>query len=362
MGIKKKKIAVAISGGVDSSVATKILKDQGQDVIGIFLHFWKDENAQIENNYYGLDSWHDAQRVCAQIGIPLYSFNLKKEFKDIVVENFISEYEYGRTPNPCVICNKKVKLGLLLEKAKTLGYDQVATGHYVIKKETKTGVKLFKAKDQTRDQSYFLYTLSQLELKHLIFPLGNILKSEVRQLAKKYKLPTAEKKESREICFIPEKKHNDFLKRNIKMKPGQIKTLKGEIVGQHQGLPLYTIGQRKGVEIGGVGPFYVVKCDYKNNILWVSNNGNDSAIYNDILIANNMSWVNGKIPITTFKAQAVIRYRHKPVNCTVKPIGKNKCQITFQEPQRAITPGQSVVIYKNNEVIGGGVILESLKI
>lgn len=338
-----------MSGGVDSSVAAKILKDQGHDLIGIFLNFWK------ENDEANIESWGDAQRVCARIGISLYTLNFSNEFKNIVVGNFLSEYRHARTPNPCVICNKRIKLGLLIKKAEDLGYDHIATGHYALKKNSKSGERLYRAKDDTRDQSYFLYTLNQSELKHLIFPLGGFLKSEIRQMAKKFKLPTADKKESREICFISEKSHNEFLKRNIKLKSGPIKTLDGKTIGRHQGLPLYTIGQRKGVEIGGIGPFYVSKCDRQKNILWVANKVDDASIYKSDLTAEQFNWISGQAPKLPLKAQAVIRYRHKPIDCIIAADRKNY-KITFKEPQRAITPGQSVVLYQKNEVLGGGII------
>jgi tRNA-specific 2-thiouridylase len=375
---RAEKIAVAMSGGVDSSVAAKILKDQGHDVVGIFLHFWhediapdKGEMRGVENKCCSAEALSDARRVADKIGIPLYTLNFAKIFKKQVVDNFLAEYDAGRTPNPCVRCNKLIKLGFLIKQAKKLGFDYVASGHYareskVKSQKSKVEYKLFKAKDKNKDQSYFLYTFSQDELKHLLFPLGNYTKPQVRGLAKKFKLPVAEKPESQEVCFIPGKSHNEFLKRHLKLKPGEIKLLtsqppfKGEArraIGLHQGLPLYTIGQRKGIEIGGTGPYYAAKMDYKKNILYVVNNSNDKMLYKDNLKAKNVNWLNDrqKFPLS---CEAVIRYRHKPAKCVVIK-NKNLYQIKFKKPQRAITPGQSVVFYKNNEVLGGGIICQN---
>lgn len=373
---------MAMSGGVDSSVAAKLLKDDGFDPTGIFLHFWKDETAgKSENKCCSLEALADARRVCQKIGMSLYTLNFSDVFKKEVVDYFLSEYKNGRTPNPCIRCNKSVKLGLLIKHAEKLGFDRVASGHYArlgreisnskskilnksqnsksqnLKNNDEVVYKLYKAKDEDKDQSYFLWTLTQEQLSHLLFPLGNYKKPEVRKLAEKFKLPTASKRESQEICFISGESHNDFLKKYIKLKPGKIKTLDGKEVGQHQGLPLYTIGQRKGVEIGGIGPFYVAKCDYKTNTLYVAKDGDDPILYSDKLIAENVNWIAGAEPKLPFVCEAVIRYRHKPTKCKViKSKVKSNYLVEFEEPQRAITAGQSVVFYIKDEVIGGGVI------
>lgn len=353
----KAKVLVAMSGGVDSSVAAQLLKNQGYDVAGVFLHFWKDESAgeKHENRCCSLESLLDAKAVAGKIGIPLYTFNFSEPFKKAVVDNFLSEYEAGRTPNPCVVCNRKIKIGLLLKHARALGYDYVATGHYLSIKKVGHDYKLFKAKDKNKDQTYFLYTFGPEELKHLLFPLGGYIKPQVRKLAAKYKLAVAGKAESQDICFLSGD-HNNFLKKYLELKPGDIKILEtGEKIGEHLGLPLYTIGQRRGL-VGGTGPYYVAKFDYKKNILYVVKNWNEAILYQPGLIAKNVNWLNGRPPKRALKCEAVIRYGHKAVKCTVFPKNKLDYRVEFKEPQRAVTPGQSVVFYNKKQVLGGGII------
>lgn len=354
---QKIKVMVAMSGGVDSSVAAQLLKNQGYEVAGVFLHFWKDESAgaRAENRCCSLESLLDAKAVAAKIGIPLYTFNFSEPFKKAVVDNFLSEYESGRTPNPCVICNKQVKIGLLLKHARALGFDYVATGHYLDLKKVGREVRLFKAKDKNKDQSYFLYTFSPDELKHLMFPLGVLTKPQVRKLAEKYALKVAAKPESQDICFLSGS-HNNFLKKYLSLKPGDIRILgTEEKIGEHQGLFLYTIGQRRGL-VGGTGPYYAAKFDYKKNILYVVKNWNENILYENELIAKKVNWLNGRAPKRTLKCQAVIRYGHPAVPCVVSQKNKNDFSVRFDKPQRAITPGQSVVFYDGRRVLGGGVI------
>lgn len=352
----KQKVVVAMSGGVDSSVAAKIIRDK-YETVGIFLHFWKEPGLKdAENKCCSVEALQDARLICQKISIPLYAMNFAKAFKKDIVDEFLQSYKSGETPNPCVRCNKMVKLGLLIEKAEELGFDKVASGHYARLKKIGKTYRLFKGKDKEKDQSYFLHALTQSQLKHLLFPLGEYTKTKVRQMAKKYGLPTASKKESQEICFISGKSHNDFLRRHLKLKPGLIKTLDGEVVGKHQGLPLYTIGQRKGIEIGGIGPFYASSMDYKKNILYVTKDRDDQSLYKKELVARNVNWISGVSPKKTFVCAAVIRYRHKPVKCAVFLSKKSDYLVKFNQPQRAITPGQSVVFYKGEEVLGGGII------
>jgi tRNA-specific 2-thiouridylase len=376
---KSLKVLVALSGGVDSAVAAKLLAGQGYKVAGVFLRFWQEalfhltkrdrRDLVLGNRCCSDRALLDARRVANKIGIPLYTLNLAKIFKKQVVDNFLAEYARGKTPNPCVRCNKLVKLGYLIGWAKKLGFDYLATGHYAknVKcqmSNVKIIYKLYKAKDKNKDQSYFLYTLNQDELKHLLFPLGNYTKPQVRRLAKKFKLPVAEKKESQEICFIADKSHNEFLKRHLKLKSGPIKILtplapllRGsgeEVVGQHQGLPLYTIGQRKGINLSG-GPFYVAKTDYKTNTLYVVNSCDGGALYTDNLVVKNTNWLAGRTPRLPLRCQAVIRYHHPPADCLIAK-AKNGLTVKFKTAQRAITPGQSVVFYRGGEALGGGII------
>jgi len=359
MSKKKPKVMMAMSGGVDSSVAAQLLKNQGYDVTGIFLHFWKDEKlgAKAENKCCSLESLLDAKAVANKIGIPLHTFNFAKEFKATVVDNFLEEYAAGRTPNPCVLCNKKIKIGLLLEYARNLGFDYVATGHYLKIKDYNGERRLYKAKDTKKDQSYFLYTFNQKQLKHLMFPLGGYDKPKVRKLAEKYGLITAAKPESQDICFLSGP-HNDFLKRYLKLKPGPIKLLdSGEEIATHQGLPLYTIGQRRGIEIGGNGPYYVAKIDYSTNTLFVVRQWNEDVLFASSLTCISNNWLSGKKPDLPLKCGAVIRYGHPAVACTInKGKIKDELEVKFKEPQRAVTPGQSVVFYDKNRVLGGGII------
>lgn len=362
MANKKKKIKVlaAMSGGVDSSVAAKLLLDAGYEVTGIFLHFWKDPEVSeaVENKCCSLQALSDARAVCRQLGIPLHTFNFSETFKAEIVDNFIREYAAGRTPNPCVRCNRLVKIGRLLQYARGLGFDYVATGHYVRLEQLKGAYHLRAAKDRSKDQSYFLYTFNQDQLAHLLFPLGTYLKPQVRRLAAKAGLPVAEKSDSQEICFIPEKRHYEFLQRHIGQRPGPIKLFDGTVLGTHEGLHLYTIGQRRGLKIGGTGPYYAALADWKSDTLYVVEKFDDPHLYGRTLIVREVNWLSGKIPPLPYKAKAVIRYHHPAESCTVIPIETEPGAylVDFAKPQRAITPGQSLVFYKGDEVIGGGVI------
>jgi len=347
----KKKVVVAMSGGVDSSVAAALLKKQGYFVIGIFMKFWK-EGQSGKNRCCSAESEKLARLVAKRIGIPFYVINAEKEFKKKVVDYFLNEYKKGDTPNPCVVCNKEIKFGFLIKKALSLGANFVATGHYA---KIKNG-KLFKGKDKEKDQSYFLWQLNQKQLKHILFPVGNYKKPEVRKLAKKFKLPTAETPESQEVCFIYNTT-NDFFKKYLKIKPGNIidKTglpaQAGKVLRRHQGLWFYTIGQRRGLEIPQ-GPYYVIGKDIKRNILIVSKNKKD--LGKKELIAKNVNWIlKQKLPVN---AEVKIRYKSNLAKAKVLRCKKNNVKVIFEKPQKAITPGQSVVFYKKQELLGGGVI------
>jgi len=340
------RIVVAMSGGVDSSVAAALLKKRGFDVVGIFMKFWKDGQS-LDNRCCSIESEKLARLVAKKLDIPFYVLNVEKEFKKKVVDYFLKEYKAGNTPNPCVVCNKEIKFGFLINKALTLGADYVATGHYA-QQQSFASVRLFCAKDTEKDQTYFLCQLNQKQLKHVLFPVGNYKKSEVRKLAKKFDLPVAETKESQEVCFIPDTTDN-FLKKYLKTKPGKVIDEKGNILGEHEGLWFYTIGQRKGIGLSG-GPYYVIGKDLKDNALIISKNQKD--LLKKELFVKNVNWLSGKKPKLPLKIKVRIRYRNKLAEATID----KKYKITFAKPQRAITPGQSAVFYKGEELLGGGVI------
>jgi len=347
---KKTKVVVAMSGGIDSSVAAALLKRAGFNVVGVHMKFWSSTGSIKENRCCTLEAEKRARLVAKKLGIPFYVFNFEKEFKKRIVDYFLKEYKAGRTPNPCVVCNREIKFGLLLEKALKLDADYIATGHYCRVKDN----KLFKGKDENKDQSYFLWQLKQNQLKHILFPVGGYTKDEVKKLAKKFKLSFAKVKESMEICFI-KTTINDFLKKYLKPKPGDIIDNKGNVLGKHQGLYLYTIGQRKGIGFPG-GPYYVLGKDLENNALIITKDEKD--LYKKELIAEKTNWLNGKEPKLPLKVQLKIRYRSQLVQAVIigKPNNKKTYKIIFSKPQRAITPGQSAVFYEKGELLGGGTI------
>lgn len=351
--IRRGKVIVAMSGGVDSSVAAAILKKNGYDVVGVFMKFWQEPNRKSENRCCSVEAKRDAQRVAIKLGIPLQIIDVKKEFKKRVVDYFINEYEKGNTPNPCVMCNKYIKFKFLIDEMTELKADFVATGHYArIGKSQIPNPKLLVARDKTKDQTYFLWTLKQNQLKKILFPIGNYAKEQVREMAKKFSLPVFKKKDSQEICFI-NTCIEDFLKKYIKQKSGPIITIDGKKVGEHEGLVFYTIGQRKGIKIGGTGPYYVIKKDFKRNALIVSNppaGGQNKDLLQKELVVKNVNWVSGKS--YNGKCKVKIRSMTKMADATIK---RNK--VIFNKPQRAITSGQSAVFYKKNEVLGGGIIV-----
>ena len=348
---KNKKVMVAMSGGVDSSVAAALLKKKGFDVVGVFMRFWSEPAGGAGcaiNKCCSFEAYSDARRVAQKLGIPIYTLNMKIPFKKLVVDYFLKEYQAGRTPNPCVECNRFIKFGELLRKAKAMGAEYVATGHYV---RVEDG-KLLKGKDPEKDQSYFLYTLTQDKLSHVLFPVGNYKKPKVREMAKKFGLPVHAKKDSQEVCFVGTSLKS-FLKKYLKVKSGKIVALEsGKNLGDHDGLPFYTIGQRRGLKLGG-GPWYIVKMDVKKNILFVSRD--QKKLLSKELVAGKVSWISGAAPKLPLRVKVKIRYKHKEASCVIKKV-KNNYKIIFDKPQRAITAGQSVVFYRRDEVIGGGII------
>lgn len=351
---KKPKVVVAMSGGVDSSVVAALLKQQGYDVVGVFMQFWFPSGEKYgENRCCSLQSWHEACQVAKTIGIPIYKVNFGKQFKKIIVDEFLKEYKSGHTPNPCVACNKFIKFDLLLKYAKTLfDADYLATGHYISIKNNKNIYSLERAKDEAKDQTYFLYNLKQQQLKHLLFPLADYTKDQVRKLAQKYKLSIHNKPDSQEVCFVGES-HNNFLKKYLKLKSGKIVDERGLVLGKHDGLPLYTIGQRSGIGLSG-GPWYVAKMDFKKNTLVVTQKQESSEIYKNELKCYKVNWIINQT-IYPLKCQAQIRYHGKSINCIVDKKG-SYFTVKFKEKQRAIMPGQSVVFYAGKKLLGGGII------
>ena len=367
---KKQKIVVAMSGGVDSSVSAALLKSQGFDVVGVMMKFWKD-GSDGKNRCCSVESEKLARLVANKIGIPFYVVNAEKDFKKKVVDYFLKEYKAGRTPNPCVVCNKEIKFGLLVEKALKMGADFVATGHYAKvslgneifsrlnpsadgahssqKNLLPRLAKLLRGADKEKDQSYFLWQLNQKQLSHVLFPVGNYTKPEVRKLAKKFDLPTAETPESQEVCFV-QNSTSEFLKKYLKLKPGKIIDLNKKVLGNHNGLHFYTIGQRRGLEIPQ-GPWFVIEKNTKNNTLIVSKNQKD--LLKKEFIAKNLNWIlPQKLPIN-----AQVKIRYKSVFAKAKIAKHNKeIKIIFEKPQKAITTGQSAVFYKGEQLLGGGII------
>ena len=356
------RVVVGISGGVDSSVAAYLLKEQGHDVIGLFMVNWEEKDGTCTAE----EDFEDVKRVCNKIGIPYFSVNYSKEYYERVFTYFLDEYKKGRTPNPDVLCNREVKFGPFLEQAKKLGADMIATGHYAKKIEKDGKFYLAKANDLNKDQSYFLNQLNQEQLASVIFPLENIDKPKVREIAKKLELSTADKKDSTGICFIGERNFRKFLKEYLPAKPGKILDLQGNIVGQHEGLMYYTLGQRRGLNIGGKKDgngqrWFVIKKDLEKNILYVSQ-GEDDLLFSNGLYASGMNWIPTIPEEKSFNCFAKFRYRQPDQKVSVTIIDKDKIKVDFDEKQRAITPGQFVVLYNEDGIcLGGGIIDESLK-
>ncbi|MDP3051989.1 MAG: tRNA 2-thiouridine(34) synthase MnmA [bacterium] len=357
---KKKKVFVAMSGGVDSSVAAALLKKSGKfDIVGAFAKGWPASPSQGGQPEGMVCDWkeerRDAVRAAAKLGIPFLTFDFSKDYEEKVVEYMKKEYEVGRTPNPDVMCNKYIKFGLFLEKALEMGADYIATGHYVRLKKEKGKYKLFQAKDKNKDQSYFLWTLTQEQLKYCLFPIGDYKKPDVRKLARKFGLHVAEKKDSQGLCFVGEINFALFLRKILPKKEGEIKTPDGKIVGYHDGAHFYTIGQRHGLNIPG-GPYFVVAKDLKNNVLIVVKEKDEKEFYKKEVIIDSANWIS-ELPKKKKKYPARIRYRQPLQECQVVSVSAGSATIHFEKPQRAVTAGQSLVLYKGLEMLGGGIIV-----
>lgn len=354
------RIVVGVSGGVDSSVAAYLLKKQGHDVIGLFMVNWEEQDGQCTAE----DDFEDVKRVCTKIGIPYFSVNYAKEYYERVFTYFLEEYKAGRTPNPDVLCNREVKFGPFLEQAYKLGADKIATGHYAKKIEKDGKYYLAKADDLNKDQSYFLNQLNQKQLESVIFPLESIDKPQVREIARELELSTADKKDSTGICFIGERNFKKFLQSFLPAQKGKILDLEGNEVGQHDGLMYYTLGQRRGLNIGGRKGgngqrWFVVKKDLENNILYVTQ-GEEDILFSDGLYASGMNWIPQIPAEKEFECYAKFRYRQPDQKVKVTILNDKEIKVDFDERQRAITPGQFVVLYDENGLcLGGGTIDKS---
>ena len=360
MGKTAKKIIIGLSGGVDSSVAALLLKQQSYTVEALFMKNWEEDDT--ETNCSAAEDIRDAQCICNALDIPLHTVNLSAEYWENVFTLFIDEYKAGRTPNPDVFCNQEIKFRAFLEYARSLGADMIATGHYASIKENNGAYSLFEGTDCNKDQSYFLYRLDQQQLGSSLFPLGEMTKSQVRQLAKEAGLITQDKKDSTGICFIGERPFRDFLSRYISPVPGEIQTTEGHVIGHHDGIFFYTLGQRQGLGIGGVkntdgAPWYVVAKDPRRNILTVAQGHDHPLLYSSSLNATNLTWISGEAPACNGRYyHAKTRYRQVDQACNLVMVAEDQCRLEFTELQRAVTPGQSVVIYEGNRCLGGGII------
>ena len=352
------RIVVGMSGGVDSSVAALLLKEQGHEVIGVFMKNWEEKNE--DGVCTSTEDYEDVQRVCETIGIPYYTINFVKEYYDRVFSYFLDEYERGRTPNPDVLCNKEIKFKAFLNYALgVVGADYLATGHYAQVKEENGVYELIRGEDTNKDQTYFLCQLGQKQLSKTLFPIGDLDKSEVRRIAEENGLITAGKKDSTGICFIGERNFTQFLSQYLPAKRGEIRDLNNEVKGMHNGLMYYTLGQRKGLGIGGAGtgePWFVVKKDLESNILYVVQGDGHKALYSKSLEATEMNWIMGEPTEQVFKCTAKFRYRQPDQGVEVHVLPDGKLHIDFDEYQRAVTPGQAVVLYQGQICLGGGTI------
>ena len=355
---KSQKVIVGMSGGVDSSVAAYLLIQQGYQVEGLFMKNWDED----DNTEYctAMADLADAQQVCDRLNIKLHTANFAADYWDNVFEYFLSEYRAGRTPNPDILCNREIKFKVFLDYARILGADLIATGHYSRAAQIEGQTRLLKGLDDNKDQSYFLHAVNQEAFAKSLFPVGELEKPEVRKIAEKQGFVTSSKKDSTGICFIGERRFKDFLEQYIPAQPGEMRTAEGEVIGQHQGLMFYTLGQRQGLGIGGVKnrtsdePWYTLQKDLENNILIVGQGGNHPLLFTNKLKAENLNWINGQ-PVEPFSCVAKTRYRQPDQECKVTP-ADNGCEVSFVNPQRAVTPGQSVVFYRGDHCLGGGVI------
>lgn len=360
MSQSQKKVIVGMSGGVDSSVSAWLLQQQGYQVEGLFMKNWEEDDG--EEYCTAAEDLADAQAVCDKLGIYLHTVNFAAEYWDNVFEHFLEEYKAGRTPNPDILCNKEIKFKAFLEfAAEDLGADFIATGHYVRRQDVEGKSRLLRGLDDNKDQSYFLYTLGHEQIAQSLFPVGELAKPEVRRLAEELELVTAKKKDSTGICFIGERKFRDFLGRYLPAQPGIILSTEGEVVGEHQGLMYHTLGQRKGLGIGGTkegseAPWYVVDKDVANNLLIVAQGHDHPRLMSVGLTAQQLHWVDRETLKAPLRCTVKTRYRQADIACTVSPLGEDRIEVRFDEPVAAVTPGQSAVFYVDEVCLGGGII------
>ena len=360
--MRKERVVLGMSGGVDSSVAAWLLKQQGYEVIGLFMKNWEDDD---DDEYCSTrQDWIDAASVADVVGVDIEAVNFAGEYKDRVFAEFLREYEAGRTPNPDVLCNAEIKFKAFLDHAMELGADHIATGHYARVRERDGRFELLKAVDASKDQSYFLHRLNQAQLSRTLFPLGEIHKTEIRRIAEELKLPNARKKDSTGICFIGERPFREFLNRYLSFKPGPMKTADGDVVGEHVGLSFYTLGQRKGIGLGGSSkhrdadgnhePWYVARKDVATNTLYVVQGHDHPWLLSPALEAGQLSWVAGHPPADGL-LHAKTRYRQADVPCALRTVA-DRMKLQFDQAQWAVTPGQSAVLYDGEVCLGGGII------
>ncbi len=370
-----KKVLVALSGGIDSAISAYLLMQQGYHVEAVFMKNWSSTQGLLKNECPWLQDRQDALRVAAFLRIPLHTLDFEKQYQKNVMEYFFTEYKAGRTPNPDVMCNKEIKFKLLYNWAMEQGFDYLATGHYaqISSKKQEVSIKqgakkislpntrylLQRSSDEFKDQTYFIYNIKTEQLPHVLFPIGGMKKAQVRALARKLKLPNAEKRESMGICFVGKIRLKDFLEQKLKVKPGPIIDQSGKVIGSHQGLHTYTIGQRQGINVGGGGPYFVVRKDLQNNSLFVTNDPDDKQLMVKEIEIHSLNWIAADAGFQEKPSKLMGRFRHQGqlVSLTVRPVGNGYYRVVFATPQKAIASGQSLVFYKGRQCVGGGVIV-----